>query len=552
MVSRCVVFRLLTAILSIHLFSCGSKGQPVAFPVTGSNQVLLGLSHEAADGRLNFSRSKKLEYMFAASPLVSLPASFEIEYSIAGGNLPPQPAVEIGGNFWALPINVTDLGDVIHYAIPVSETVPHRFNIVVTDGADKNRSVKNTSLQIHSIEFKERWFGFSRRSDAAGTHLYISPFVSRSGDSAWVIDLGSAAAMPGVPAGFFPFVSAELMPGREAIFNAENRRFEISPHLDHLDIPPQLFSHNDPLTLSGDRAASFRIFYANISRFPSPVPADPGMILTWPVERWRDSRYEVFRWERFPSLLIFDMADYAVQDQMLKRLAFFVEKAGFRGRLAGDIEIAALHGWNAHDYRAADLARFFQTARASHFPLLAEERELEQILFGSGIIREAGGKIEAGEGGIISISRESDEYLRYRFMAHEGFHGLFFIDEDFGAFSRHRWEQLGPEAKRFILSYFGFQQYDTADEYLVINEFMAHILQQPVVQAAGYFGKTLPSRIEDSPRRRADLPEKDPVTETWPLLAQAFTREAQAFSEYVERRWGLAAGRVSLVTVRHN
>ncbi|MDR2924246.1 MAG: hypothetical protein LBU85_13030, partial [Treponema sp.] len=227
----------------------------------------------------------------------------------------------------------------------------------------------------------------------------------------------------------------------------------------------------------------------------------------------------------------------------------FVEKKGFRGRLAPDSEIAELHGWNAHDYRAEDLARFFQAAREAQFPLLAEEQELERILLNTGVIRRAGGTITAGEGGIISISRESTAYLRSLFMAHEGFHGLFFIDEDFRDFSRRRWRQLSVQARRFIISYFGYQQYDISDEYLLVNEFMGHVLQQPVSQAGYYFGVTLPSRLETS-WRKADLPPKDQDSGSWPVLAEAFTREAEAFSAYAANRWGLAAGRVSLVTVR--
>jgi hypothetical protein len=287
--------------------------------------------------------------------------------------------------------------------------------------------------------------------------------------------------------------------------------------------------------------------YAKPPPFPEPVSADPGLVLSWPLKSWRDSRYEIFRWDRFPSLLIFDFADYAGQDRMLKRLAFFVEKKGFRGRLAPDSEIAELHAWNAHDYSAEDLARFFQAAREAQFPLLAEERELERILLNAGVIRADGGKITAGEGGIISVSRESAGYLRSLFMAHEGFHGLFFIDEDFRDFSRRRWQRLPVQAKRFIISYFGYQQYDTADEYLLVNEFMGHVLQQPVSQAGYYFGVTLPSRLETS-WRKADLPPK--VEDSWPVLAEAFTREAEAFSAYVADRWDLAAGRVSLVMVR--
>ena len=284
-----------------------------------------------------------------------------------------------------------------------------------------------------------------------------------------------------------------------------------------------------------------------------PITADPGAVLSYPAGSWRDSRYEVFRWDKFPEILIFDTADYDVQDRLLKRLAFFVEKAGFRGRLAADTEIADLHGWNAHDYRAEDLAAFFEAARNTNFPLLREERELETILLSEGIIRiDSASRIIPGKGAIISISRESDKTdkaLRPRFMAHEGFHGLYFVDEDFRLFCRRRWEIFPAAAKRFLLSFFDFQAYDTKDPNLVVNEFMAHVLQQPVSQIAWYFGEYQPGRmIAVSPWREASLPEKEEVSAEgrrfWPELAQAFTAEGEAFSRYVNQRWGLAAGRV--------
>jgi hypothetical protein len=284
-----------------------------------------------------------------------------------------------------------------------------------------------------------------------------------------------------------------------------------------------------------------------------PITADPGIVLSYPIERWRDRRYEVFRWDAFPEILIFDTADYAVQDRLLKRLAFFVEKAGFRGRLASDAEIAALHGWNAHDYWALDLANFFEAARKSNFPLLSEERELETILLDAGIIRRnSASEIVAGRGAIISLSRESDKTdrsLRPRFMAHEGFHGIYFIDEDFRNFSRQRWEIFPAAAKKFLLSFFEFQAYDTTDQNLVINEFMAHVLQQSVAQAAWYFGEYQPNRmIATSPWRRASLHEKASISSSgsqyWPDIAAAFTAEGEAFSRYVNQRWGLTAGRV--------
>jgi len=544
--------------LSVIFFvfiSCVQKPQPVQFPVRGADIVLLGIGREAVGGLANFTKPKKLEYRFegadsgALPPVIFPPASMEIEYSFnAEGKFlrtaaAVSAALETGGNSWVLP--VYDQG-VSHYAIPVQRI--ENFNITLT-GKDDNNFIK-----IYSIEFKERWFGFYLRGGGGGvpdntTRYFTTPFVAAGRPDAWEIDVPAAF---GVPAGFYPVIAADLLSGKGASFDAGKLHLELSPGLTRLSVPAGLVSPGErPLTLKGDRVDSFRLSYGKAPPFPEPISADPGLVLSWPVGSWRDRRYEVFRWEQFPSLLIFDFADYAIQDRMLKRLAFFVEKKGFRGRLAPDSEIAELHAWNAHDYRAEDLARFFQAAREAQFPLLAEERELERILLNAGIITASGGKITAGSGGLISVSRESNASLRALFMAHEGFHGIFFIDEDFRDFTRRRWRQLPPQAKRFIVSYFGYQQYDIADEYLLVNEFMGHVLQQSVSQAGHYFGTALPARLENSWRKQ-DLPPKDEASGSWPVLAEAFTREAQAFSDYVAGRWGLAAGRVSLVTVRKN
>lgn len=526
----------------VLLFSCAPKSQPVSFPVQGTRQILYGLGPEAAQGRTDFAKTKKLEYRFEAPVTVTSPASLEIEYSLTQG----RAVFEAGTHSWVLP-RWEDLGDhgfggVIHYAIPVNESFPENFSITVTAGT------QDSVLQIRSINFIERRYGFDRFLEKQIDHIYVSPYVSRrNSDSAWVID---PPAEYSVPTDYYTVLSAWLRQGNEAILETGKRRLEVSPYLEYFTVPPGIIAPGrNPVVFIGDRVVSFRLAYAALPLFPQPIISDPGMILEWPEESWRDRRYELFCWENFPSLLIFDFIDYAMQDRMLKRLAFFTEKAGYRGRLASDDEIADQHGWNAHDYRAQDLAMFFQAARESNFPLLHEERELERILINAKIIQESGAGLQAGEGGIISLSRESSDYLRRRFMAHEGYHGLFFIDEDFRTFSRRRWQALGPEARRFIVSFFNYQRYDTADEYLLVNEFMAHIMQQPKSQAGSYFGQYLPSRLEESSWRKYDLPEKDTASGTWPALTAAFSREAQIFSDYAETRWGLSAGTVNLVSV---
>jgi hypothetical protein len=467
-----------------------------------------------------------------------------------------------GGGAWALPWDASFLpvkgGEVgaetpLRYAVPLAEGYLENFSITVEgEEGDLRRKLRDSSLSVRlrGLRIVPRWYGFSRDPEGA---VFATPFV-------YALEGGLGID----PSPVFRFRGGDLSvkssaksgapgaadAGEGMGVEAAGFRVRSLPGQTELRIPSGFFPAEPfPILAEAPDLETLRFSPGEDRPFPLPITIDPGLILSYPQNSWRNRNYEVFGWESFPWILIFDTADYAVQDRLFKRLAFFVEKAGYRGRLAGDGEIADQHGWNAHDYRALDLARFFELARIQDFPLLGEERELEAILLDRGIIRREGGGIAAGEGGIISISRESPDYLRSLFMVHEAYHGIFFIDEDFRNFSRSRWDRLSRTAKRFIISYFDYQHYDVKDQYLVLNEFMAHVLQQPVSRAALYFGETLAGRIDASPWRRAILPEKDETTGSWPELARAFQAEAEAFSAYAGSRWGLSAGRVWKVTV---
>ena len=104
------------------------------------------------------------------------------------------------------------------------------------------------------------------------------------------------------------------------------------------------------------------------------------------------------RGKGFPAVLIFDTASYDVQDGLFKRLAYFVEKAGYRGEIEDPAALAGKHGYNAHDYRAEDLARFFSEAARQGDALTPGEAELEQILLSNDLIRKTAAGFSPGRG----------------------------------------------------------------------------------------------------------------------------------------------------------
>jgi len=540
-----IVCKITFFVVCIFFLSC-EKEDHILFPVYGTQAALLSRSQPAREGLLDFSKQKKFEYRFDKSFSVPENSSMEIEYEINGDTAASgsySVVLSMGSVSWRLPADING----IRYAVPVHDTFDGNFYISV-DTTGKTAKKDLPLIKIDSIGFTDRFFGFVTNTD--NFDIY-TPFLTAYDDGSFKIDVPPVF----MPKGCFTQIEARLSGNRKVVLELANKRIETYKGIDFLFVPPALFTQgtaalfvDTPLPMDALSASkevySFLLMPRAPYVFPEPIKADPAFLLYWSKERWRNKSFEIFRWDRFPSLLIFDFADYAVQDKMLKRLAFYVEKTGFRGRLAPDSEIEELHAWNAHDYRAQDLASFFDAAKKANFPLLDEEKQLEKILLSQRIIIETSGKITAGEGGIISISRESSDYLRYRFLTHEGFHGLFFIDADFRDFSKKRLEKLPAAAKRFIVSYFAYQQYDTKDEYLLINEFMAHILQQSDSQAAEYFGHYLPLRLLESSWRASTLPPKDEASGTWPALSTAFAVEGEAFSDYVNKRWGLAGGRV--------
>jgi hypothetical protein len=226
---------------------------------------------------------------------------------------------------------------------------------------------------------------------------------------------------------------------------------------------------------------------ADVVHMGDPISADLDTVLRAPVTTWRSSLLEVYRWDRFPDVIVLDTFDFHVQDRIFTRLAYFVEKKGFRGRLMTNAQLAGRHGWNAHDYGPDGLASFFNAAADTVFPLNPEEKELETFALQERILVPDGHHVAPGSGGVLSISRASSSIERRYLLTHESFHGIFFSSAEYREFCFRLWDSLPGTEKEFYTGFLDSMGYDGDDRFLAVNEFQAYLMQQPLQYAASYF-----------------------------------------------------------------
>lgn len=281
---------------------------------------------------------------------------------------------------------------------------------------------------------------------------------------------------------------------------------------------------------------------------PEPLPIDLGGLLNYSPAQWRNEDFELFSWSVFPEVLIFDFANFQVQSDFFRRLSYFVEKVGFRGNLLTDAQLAGRHGWNAHNYRPTDLARFFNSARETGFALNERELQLEKLLLFHGLLIQEGGELSAGEGAIISLTQDPAQMWgsRYLFLNHESLHGLFYNMSELQERSRQLWFALDDDVRRYIERYFSYVGYDPADEYLMINEFQAYMLQQDISEIRWYVDDRMGGRLED---RHPEL--KDFVQRVRGLAgSQAFAAAEQLQSIIYQKHGFIAGDLLDLVSIR--
>jgi hypothetical protein len=347
------------------------------------------------------------------------------------------------------------------------------------------------------------------------------------------VDLPPWKAAPGYTA-VLALVRSSAGPWRAVFSDAHrSRAFSFQGSVTRWSFAPAAWGFVPlKLEVTGDDAGLSDVYVRAVGP-EAGLPADPKTVLAWPVEAWRSPRREWFSWIG-TSVVVLVTADYRVQDDYLKRLAFYIEKSGYRGRLMTDADMAAQHGWNAHDYAAPDLARFYTQAARENFTLNPSELELRARLTAAGVLVDRGGGLwEPGVGALVGISAASPPALRAVLLTHEGFHGLYFTSEAFRAGVKTAWNSLSEGAKAAFRSFLALSQYDPDDEALMVNEFQAYLLQRSAADWAPFLRERVLGRVAGGEAL------------TW--LAE-YLEAARSLDALVHSLYGLHSGTISTVT----
>ena len=220
---------------------------------------------------------------------------------------------------------------------------------------------------------------------------------------------------------------------------------------------------------------------------PVPVPTTP-MASEAELQVENPTTRMVARFNYNPAIVVIDFPTLAEQGRMLNRLAAWAEKAGVpHDRLLTDPELAAAIQasgttpdtyYYGHDYRAADVARFFALAERDHVPLNPDERELGLIAYRS--------RAEPfGFGAVISLPRadtvnQVDGSSRAAILHHELSHGEYFTNAAYASFVHSLWDRVFTDDERAAFRrYLADEGYDPALEDLMMNEMQAYLMHTP-------------------------------------------------------------------------
>ena len=196
----------------------------------------------------------------------------------------------------------------------------------------------------------------------------------------------------------------------------------------------------------------------------------------------------MFRYAGNPAVFVLDFPTLTQQAAALNRVAALVEKAGLpRDRVLTQAEMAAVITaagdtaetfYFGHNYRGADLARFFALAARDRLPLTTEETWVTHQLARAQTLHRPGADIV-----LVSISAPQgamDAAARSSILRHELGHGLFGTVAGFAEHVTRVWQTRFTENDRAAFRVFLHREgYDTSDARLVVDETQAYLLFTP-------------------------------------------------------------------------
>jgi hypothetical protein len=208
-----------------------------------------------------------------------------------------------------------------------------------------------------------------------------------------------------------------------------------------------------------------------------------------------------FQLRENPRIHVLDYESLHAQGQALNRIAAFLEwQEAPKSRVLDDQALAAMIERTSenpdtlffgHDYRAADLVHFFNSARLSGIALNEEEQALLALLLEAEFMRSDRGRFSSipPEKVLIAIpSVQADnprspqnesitQSMRVTILSHELGHGEFFTNPDYARYCEDFWRNTlsAPQREAFTRFLSLAQHYDARNERLLINEFQAYL-----------------------------------------------------------------------------
>ncbi len=207
--------------------------------------------------------------------------------------------------------------------------------------------------------------------------------------------------------------------------------------------------------------------------------ADEAALLAAPTEALR-----LWRFSADPQIIVAIFPSLHAQALALNRVAAFVERPGVpRDHLLDDTALAAAMGHTAamfdtyyygHDYRSADLRRFYATADHDKAALNHNERELRTLLQAAGFF--AGSTPAA----LITLPPHGDGLLdpsaRATILKHELSHGAYFTDPVYTAYVETFWTGLSVPERTAFRQFLEGEAYDSSNDDLMRNETQAYLV----------------------------------------------------------------------------